>query len=56
MIRKLLLLAITTGVANKLYRQYRTKQGGLASEGMSPSTSPRNAEVNARSDAGTTTL
>jgi hypothetical protein len=49
MIRKLLLLAITTGVASKLYRQYRVKQGGLATEGMAN----RNADMNARSDAGT---
>jgi hypothetical protein len=56
MIRKLLLLAITTGVAKKLYRQYRTKQGGLASEGMSHRVTSPNAEFNARSDAGTTAL
>ena len=42
MIRKLLLLAITTGVASKLYRQYRQKHGEAPP-----------GEMNARSDAGT---
>jgi hypothetical protein len=49
MIRKILLLALTTGVANKLYRQYRTKQGGLGGSNSA-------SDMNARSDAGTTTL
>ncbi|MED5620973.1 hypothetical protein [Ideonella sp. BN130291] len=57
MIRKLLLLAITTGVANKLYRQYRNKQGGLdMGKQGSMGSGTRDAEMNARSDVGTTTL
>ena len=42
MIRKLLLLAITTGVASKLYRQYRHKHEAAGTR----------TDINERSDAG----
>lgn len=50
MIRKILLLALTTGLASKLYRQHRVKQEAQ------PSGAPDKPDMNPRSDAGTLAL